>query len=171
MDDHVLCLSKIKSGHFRVLLCLWSLFEVESCRGMFPLVNFRYLFRTYSEVPSTVIILCELTDVVISYTQVGVSTTMTLAARNGYQIVYDRDISVVESLNFRNVLPLRIFTALDPGWSGPGFSPCLDHCVVFLRKITFPSVPFSSLARVVRKVDNAIRRVSHYSADSVICFF
>lgn len=79
--------------------------EVESCRGMFPLVNFRYLFRTYSEVPSTVIILCELTDVVISYTQVGVSTTMTLAARNGYQIVYDRDISVVESLNFRNVLP------------------------------------------------------------------
>lgn len=56
--------------------------------------------------PSTVIIciLCELTEVVISYTQVGVSTTMTLAIRSGYQIVYDREISVVESLNFRNVL-------------------------------------------------------------------
>jgi len=26
------------------------------------------------------------------------------------------------------------------------------------------------LARVVQKVDNAIRRINHYPADSVICF-
>ena len=40
----------------------------------------------------------------------------------------------------------------------------------FSSKITNSLLFSIHLARVVRKVDNAIHRINHYPADSVVCF-
>ena len=65
---------------------------------------------------------------------------------------------------------MRILIALLSSF-GPGSGPGRGHCVVFLQRhfITL-TVPLSTLARVVGKVDNAMHRISHYPADSVVSF-
>ena len=47
--------------------------------------------------------------------------------------------------------------AMDPYWGS-------SHCVRTLV------MPLLVQARVVQKVDNAIHRLNHYPADSVVCF-
>jgi len=41
---------------------------------------------------------------------------------------------------------------------------------VFLSFLAGYTTPQESLARVVQRLDNAIHRINHYPADSVVCF-
>ena len=59
---------------------------------------------------------------------------------------------------------------LDSRSNGPGSSPGLGHCVVFLGKMLYSHLPLSALVLIVQRMDNAIHRINHYPVDSVICF-
>ena len=58
-----------------------------------------------------------------------------------------------------------VFSAKCSSYPSPSHLP---HIVLhfWLSKL----FKFSSLAPVVRKVDNAIHRINHYPVDSVVCF-